>query len=147
MSRATSIVSRLNSALRKVGPQARLSYKRVTTRTGGDDLIGRPGSITVSDTLFDPQPQFTRQARFIVGVGAKAEDVDAAGTHGILDQYMFVFSPDSIALSDLENEDMVIVLKDVAGKAELFDVTDYEPIALNGVVVMYTVFAKSLKRP
>lgn len=147
MSRASSIIKRLNVALRKVGPLDRISYMRKVTRTGGDSLIGRPGSVSFVDTKFDPQPQYSRQARFLVGIGAKSEDLDVGGEHKILDQYMFSFSPDSISLANLEDEDVTIVLKDSAGNAEQFDITDYEPISLNGVVVIYIVYAKSLKRP
>ena len=148
MSRAASIISRLDVALRKVGPLDRTSYKRIVTRTGGDDLIGRPGTITYVDTVFDPQPQYTRLARFLVGPGAKSQDMsDASGKHRIADEYAFTFSPSAIAFTDLTNDDLMIVLKDAAGVIELFDVSDYEPISMNGLNVVYIVYAKSLQRP
>lgn len=147
MSRATSIISRLSTVLRKVGPLERTSYKRVTTRTGGDTLIGRPGSVAVSDTIFDPQPQYSRQARNVVGIGAVAEKLLASNQDLVANDYMFIFSPDALSISDLENSAVTIVLKDAAGNSEQFEITDYESTALTGVTVLYTVYAKSRKRP
>lgn len=148
MSRALSIITRLDKALNKVGPLDRVSYKRIITRSGGDDLIGRPASVSVVDTIFDPQPQYTRLARFLVGPGAKSQDMsDAGGHHRIANEYMFTFSPSSMSMTDLTNDDLLIVLKDSVGNEETFDITDYEPIAMNGINVVYTVFAKSMQRP
>ena len=124
MSRTSSIIARLDNALNKVGPQDRTSYMRVITRTGGDDLIGRPGTVTFVDTVFNPQPQYNRpSARNLVGPTAKTEDVsDATGQHVIADRYVFLFSPTAITLAQLKNDDMLIVLKDAAGVVEKFDI-------------------------
>jgi hypothetical protein len=148
-SRALSAITRLNSALTKVSPQDdRLAYMRVYTTTGGDPLIGRPTTATIVDTLFTPQPMYTRLARYFVGPTAKAEEIlDTTGKARIGDEYMFTVSATAMTFVQLQQEGMRIVLKDSSGGVEEFEITDYERIAFQGTDIMFALYVRSLVRP
>lgn len=146
MSRAAQILAKMNTALRRVGPADRTIYKRVISRTGGDDLIGRKVStgITYTDTLLDPQPVYERLSRYVVGPRALGKEVAGAASADVENQYMVTFSASAISRNDLLNENMVFLFKDTSGNEEQYVVNDYEPVALNGVDLMFITYLISM---
>ena len=147
MSRAAGIITKLNTTLNRVGPQDRIVYKRVLTQTGGDSLIGHPSSVTHVDTVLSPQPLYQRIGRNIVGDQITAEIIQALNSQHVADDFMLTLSPTAMSMDDLGNKNVMIVLKDAAGNEELYRITDYEPIAFQGTVVMIAAYIRSTTRP
>lgn len=152
MSRATSIINRLNQVLNRVatpGQDTRKAYKRVFSRTGGDDLIGVVGTVSKTDTLLAPQPVFQRVTRMMFGTQAKSQEVlDVAKSEKrTANEWEFIFSPTAVSISDLQNENLVFVLKDTNGDEEVLDVIDYEPIGAFGADLVYAAYLRSIQRP
>jgi len=149
MGRASGLIAKVNAILKKFTPFERTVYKRVVARTGGDSLTGRKGTVTYTDTLFAPQPAYTRLGRERVpGHQANFENIlTAAGKQLTADDYEFIFSPDAVSLVDLQNPDVAVLLKDATGNSETLKYLDHEAPAVNGTVVTYIVFMRSTKRP
>jgi hypothetical protein len=147
MGRADLILAKTKSALNKVGPSDRQVYKRVVTRTGGDSLIGRGGTITHVDTLLDPQPLYQRLGRNIVGDSAPSQELLNNGSNRIADDYQVTFHPDAVSQADLNNKDLLFVFRDASNRDEIFRVTDFEPVAINGKAVMFVGYLRSTARP
>jgi hypothetical protein len=149
MGRADAILARVNTVMRKVAPLERTVYKRTITRTGGNSLIGRPGAIVVSDVAFDPQPVATMIGRESVSGGhTNVEHIlQGSGSQGTADEYRILFSANAYSRTELANKDILIVLKDASGNEEVLIILDVEPIGMNGTDIVYTVFARSTKRP
>jgi hypothetical protein len=147
VSRATALISKLNAALNRVGPPERTVYKRVITRTGGDSLIGRPGSVSTADTILSPQPLYQRLGRFVVGDSAASQELLSNGKERVADDYQVIFSSTAVTQADLNNKDLQFVFKDAAGNSEVFRVTDFEPVGMNGVQLMFITYLRSTQRP
>ena len=149
MSRADGVIRRLDAALNKVAPPTRTVYKRTVTRTGGDNLIGRPGTVTYTDVQLSPQPFYARLGRQIVGNQVPAELViNSAGTEDfIADEWICIFSPTAISLTELSNPDLVLAFKDTGGNTEVFRITDLEPLGFSDQAVMYVAYIRSTERP
>jgi hypothetical protein len=148
MGRETALKARVNSVLRRFTPFDRTVYKRLITRTGGNDLLGRPGTTTHTDTVFDPQPVYAHMGRASISGGKdKIESIlSASGLHMTADDFSFLFSPDAYSVDELQNKDIVIVLKTATGAEEVFNILDSEPTSMNGVVIALTVYARPVKR-
>jgi hypothetical protein len=149
MGRAEAIVSRLDATLRRFTPTTRTAYKRKVTRTGGSALLGRPGTVTNTDTLLDPQPYFVPIGREPVSGGhAQVESVITGGSKQYTaDDYKFLFSPTAYTLAEFQDEDFYIVLKDSAGNEEVLKIMDVRQTDFTNVTVLITVFARPIKRP
>lgn len=145
---AAGIIRKLDNSLRKVTPLGRIAYKRIITRTGGDQLIGRPGTVTYTDTKLDPQPYYNRIGReHVPGGHTNAQTVvDSSGQANITDDWEFLLSPTAISESDLKNNDMLLVLKDSNGE-ETFRLLDYESPSGFGQDLAYIGYFRSIKRP
>jgi hypothetical protein len=76
MSLATTLISKVDSALNKTKVTDRVVYKRLLSRGGGDPLIGRSGSVTVTDTELQPQPAIFR-APVEITTGANRNSVSS----------------------------------------------------------------------
>lgn len=147
MSRATGILAKINSAMNRFTPLTRTCYKRVITRTGGNDLIGRPASVTIVDTLLSPQPVYLPIGRKAQPGGRdKVGSVLTSVGQSTVDDWEFTVSASAMSLSDLHAKDVVLVLKDSTGAEEVFDIKDFEPVGLQGVTVALVIFARSIKR-
>lgn len=148
MSRAQGILAKVDSVLRKFAPLERTAYKRTITRTGGNSLLGRPGAVAVSDVAFDPQPIVTMIGRESVSGGhTQVEHIlKSTGSQSTADEYRILFSANSYSRTELENKDILIVLKDASGNEEVLIILDVEPISMNGTDISYTVYARSTKR-
>jgi hypothetical protein len=140
MGKAAGIITKLNAVLNKVGPPTRTVYKRVVTRTGGDDLIGRPGTVTNADTLLDPQPFYSdldKEAAELNGTGAKIY---------MPDDKRVIVSPDSMTYAECTNPNLFIVLKDSSGVEEQFLLVDFKRISIEGVDVALVLIIRSVRR-
>lgn len=146
MSRATSLISRIGVILNKVNPTDRKIYKRVVKRTGGDQLLGVPANIENVDIQLDPPPIFSRVGRNIVGQAVNSEAFDVDGAIGIGNDYMLTVSPAAISWAEFGNKDLLIVFKDSDMNEEVFRITDFEPVAFQGIDVLIIAFIKSTSR-
>ena len=145
-SRALSIRRRLDTVLKKFGPGDRTVYKRTVTAGSGDALIGRATSTTV-DTLCDPQPTYTRLARYDVGPGSRSEMTAQGSKQEVANMYSFLCSPTAISMAELVAGSTYLLLVDSTNDKEIFEITDYDPVAMGGVDIMFMVYAKSVSRP
>jgi hypothetical protein len=143
MGRARGIITRLNAALKRVGPPTRTVYKRVVTRTGGDNLIGRPGSVTYADTACDPQPLVSRISTERVRESAILSGTKVYQTEDL----QALFSPTAITLAELQDENLVIALKDSVGNTETYRIVDFDFTSLEGQDVIYKAIIRSVSRP
>lgn len=137
MSRANTLVKRISKAITKVGPMSRTSYKRVSTVTGGDELIGRGTTITPVDTKFNPQPIYRqlghRQAMYL----------STATLQLVADDFKFTFPVTQVSQADFQGANTYIVLKDANGEERLrilYIATD----DLGGKDLVINVFARSM---
>jgi hypothetical protein len=141
MSRADYVINRVDNALRRIGGLSRTSYKRVTTITGGDPEIGRPGTVTPVDTAFSPQPYYRqlgqKQAMILSG---------NTGRNLVADDYVFTFSAKTVSQSDFQDKNVSLVLKDSAGRVEVLKIVYINSEALGGKDVVLRVFARSVSR-
>jgi hypothetical protein len=147
MANPTAILRRVNRAFSRLNPPSPDKvYKRVVTRTGGDDLTGRPGSVTNTDTLLSPQPIYSRPMREEIGL-YRTHTLLAAST-GVepAANWVMTVSPTAMSINELSNKDMLIVTKDVLGNEEVFLIQDYETTGFSGVDILYDVRLKSIKR-
>jgi hypothetical protein len=149
MGRAEGLINKLNATLNRVGPSNRKAYKRVTTRTGGDALIGRPGAVSHSDTLMNPQPFYHPVGRIHVPGGhAHMETViDSNNKAKRADDYQFIISPSAISASELETNDVTIVLKADDGSEEVLRLLDQDAPTYQGTNVVYICYYRSVTRP
>lgn len=147
MSRASGIIKKLDNALKRLNPVDVTVYKRLNSSTGGDTLIGRPGSQSHVDTLLVPQPMYQRLGRNVVGDSAPSQQLGVGqATSRIGVDYQIIFSPSSITKDELNNRNITYVFKDAAGGIEIYHLTDYEPTALQGQDVMYVAYLRSAVR-
>lgn len=150
MSRATSLIARLNSVLNKVGPMDRTVYKRTITQQGTvNALLGRySASPTTVDTKLNPQPYYERIGRqHIPGGHAESMDMLSNGLQLLADDYQFILSPTAVSLAELDTPNTILVLKDAQGNAEEFRLLDTESASMNGLDVVFVAYYRSLDRP
>lgn len=140
MSRADYMIKRVDSALKTIGGLTRPAYKRVTTSAGGDSLIGRQGTVTVVDTLFNPQPYYRQ-------LGHKDTMLlNGSGGQFVADDYKFTFSVNSLAEADLNAGNTTIVLKDSSGNIEVLRIIYFNNESFGGKDIALTVIARSMAR-
>ncbi len=150
MSRATALINRVNAILNKFGPMDRTVYKRTISYTGTNDtLIGRySGPPTYTDVVLNPQPYFERVGRIhLPGGKAMSMDMVAGGQQLLADDYEFVISPTAMALTELENPNIVLMLVNGSGAQEQLRLLDVERHAMQGIDVVYVAHYRSLNRP
>lgn len=148
MSRANGIISKLNAALQRTQPFDRTVYLRTVTISGGDPLIGRPGSVQNTDTLITPQPFVERLGRErIPGGHAYAQTLTHGSAMQLADDYNIICSSTAITRSQLEQSSTFFVFKDANGGEEVLSLIDFETASLNTTDIMFTVYARSVSRP
>lgn len=140
MAGAAGIINKLNSLLNKYMPLVCVVYKRRLVRSGGDDLIGRPTSVTHVDVQLTPQPYYERLE------GGRLDGLLKDNISVAVGDYAILFSPDSITLDDLRNKDLVVVLKDSADREEVLRLLSIVPTSINSVNVAYQGYFRSIKR-
>jgi hypothetical protein len=140
MSRATGLINKLNGILKRFTPLDRLVYKRVIVSTGGDALLGRSGTVSVTDTLFDPQPFYTRIDNVL------ADNLTKNGINVTAGDYEFLFSPDAVTYSDISDKSFEVILKDSSNRLEVLRLLSWESPSMNSTVVAFSVYMRSVQR-
>jgi hypothetical protein len=144
----SGLIKKLDNTLKRFMPMERKVYKRVVTRTGGDDLIGRPGSVTSVDTLLDPQPYYEAMQRGGGSQDVARLDMAIANTKATsLSDYEFLISPTAMTRAELNNRNVFLVLKDASGNAEVLEILPDKNYAFDNTVVAFQVQARTIKRP
>lgn len=150
MTQASKIISALNSVLNQVTPVGRTVYVRIYTMSGGDPLTGQGQTPAFTETKLNPQPYFSRLGHVrtpgMQHIISK-EMVDNQGKAFVADSWQFIVSPSALPVTDLENPDMVLVLKDAQGNEEEMSLIDYNPVSGFGEDLLYTCYMKSIERP
>lgn len=144
MSLATRLTAKADKLLTKYQvTDGRDLYKRVITRTGGDDLLGRPGTVSVVDTLLDPPPmvetlsfQRANHARNFLGRIGTTDSIALIG-----DTFCTI-SITALSTEELENKDLVFVFKGGPVDEEM-NVITYDAAVVNNVVVVWYVLLRS----
>jgi hypothetical protein len=147
MSRATGVIKKIDAALKRLDPNDKLLYKRLNVKTGGDALTGRGVVATFTDTLLDPQPMYQRLGRNVVGDSAPAQQIMAAtGVNRIGAEYQIIFSSSCITVAELNNDNITFAFKDTSGNTEIYHLTDYEPVALTSLDLIFIGYIRSAVR-
>lgn len=145
MSLYSRLQPKVDSRMNQFQVTSRPVYKRLVTRVGGDQLIGRPGSVTRTDTLLSPTPvvQFMDSTSItqsnrnpIVVVGSERV---AAG------DYVVYISSSAITETELLNKDVLIVFKGNTPEDER-NIAAYDPIVVNGMILTFVVLLRSKTR-
>jgi len=142
------LIRKTDTLLNRFTPlDRRTAYKRVVTRTGADDLISRPTGVTTEDTELSPQPFFKRSGRTrFSGEQANAEFVLKSATEkSTADDMYFIISVNALSEEELTNVDTRLVLSD-GSTEEVFRIMDYESPSLQGGVVLWKVYGRSIER-
>lgn len=140
MSLANKVTGKIQRAADKIGPlDTRKVYKRVRTETGGDSLIGRGTTLVVTDTAFTRQPLFAR-------TGKRAELLSTTNNIVTPFDYEFTFTPDQMTSADVQNPNIVIVIKDTAGHTEVLELSRCLPLVLNGTEAAVSAIYRSVSR-
>lgn len=147
MSRATSLINRVGHILTKVNAVSRTVYKRTVTRTGGDQLLGRPYSVDYKDILLNPPPIYLRISRNLVGDTTNAELVENGGLTSVNNDYQLTVSSAALSVEELGDDNLLIVFKDSHNNEEVFRVTDFESVAFQGTDIIVVAYLKSTQRP
>lgn len=147
MPNPAALITKINNTLNKFTPFARTAYKRIITRTG-NDLQGR-ATVTFVDTKFAPQPIYSQVGREKLSGGHDTvqQITTSSGVELTADDYEFMFSPTAMSQADLTNPNMQIVLKDSLGNTEILSIMDTSSVELKSSVIIFNVFARSIKRP
>lgn len=146
MSLAASLKQRVNAVLNQYAPTYMTAYKRVVTRSGGDDLTGHTGTVTNTDTLLNPQPVYGRALRRQVG-GTDAEIMATSTESKVGQLYEMIVSADAMSITDIESQNVLVVLKDpTTQEEEVYRIADYEPMGVSGGAVAYLLYIRSATR-
>jgi len=137
MPSAQSLINRISKAIQKVGPTARVTSKRITVVTGGDELIGVDGTITNYDTLFSPQPVYRQLGH------RQAMYQSTASLQLVADDYKFTFPVTQVSEADFEDTRMRIVMADANGE-EVLRILYVNSEQFGGMDVCINVFARSI---
>lgn len=137
MPSAQSIINKVNSAIKKVGPMSRATYLRVTAVTAGDQLTGVGLVNSTADTLFAPQPVYKqldkRQAMYL----------STPSLQLVVDDYRFTFPVGQVTKATFQASNATLVLKDSNGYEGL-KVLYIDSAMFGGKDVAITVFARSV---
>ena len=149
MSRATSIINKVNGALNRTKGFNRTISLRVVTMEGGDPLLKRGGTPVSNDRVLNPQPFADRMGRQRIAGGHVDEEtlISPSGQVLMADDYEILVSPTAASLDDFQDPNAQIVFTDSSGREEILKLLDYETATIDGTDVVYTLYARSVKRP
>lgn len=137
MASAKGLIKKVAAVIKKVGPMSRISYLRTVVLTGGDELIGRDGTVNNTDSIFNPQPIYHqlghRQAMFL----------SSSTQQLVADDYKFTFPTTLNSELDFQAANSYIVLKDTNGE-ERFRILYVNSESYLGQDVVMSVFARSM---
>ena len=146
MSRVQSIIKRMDKALTKFAPtDNRFVYSRIVTRTGGDDAIGRPGTVSNVDTLLNPQPMWSRPSRRDIEHLHTPYVLENGVTRSAVD-YIMLVSPTAMSQDQLQDPNTFIAMRDSAGSTEVFLILDMQSTGFFDTDVVYEVAIRSVNR-
>jgi hypothetical protein len=143
-SRVNSLINKVNRVLNSTNAFDRKVYLRTTTSTGGDPLLGRYGTVSVSDVLLSPQPYVERLGRErIPGGHTNAQTYLVGSSMKVGDDYSVLVSSTMVSLTQLQDPQCQFVFKDTSGNVEVLTVHDFETVTLDGSDIAYQVYCRS----
>lgn len=151
MPSAKSITSKINAALRKVGPPVRQVYKRTFTVTGSANakLLGRTTK-THTDVLMNPQPMYTQVLQRSPVHMQRPSALDGVKTtgdkQGQAGVYEFLVSADSMTLDELKSGTVQLVLVDADGTQDALTIEHYDKGEWQGAIFAFNIYAVSVSR-
>lgn len=128
----------VNYALKTVGPPVKQVYKRTTTTTGGNSLLGiyPADSIQPVDVLLSPQPAYEQ-------LQDRASVLSTSGLVLEATDYEIILSADSISINELEAGNLTFVFKNAKDNVtEEYRVLGYNPPEFQGSYVAFFVYAR-----
>ncbi len=129
MASGTQLRSKIAAKLSALQATPRVVKFRQETRTGGNPRLGIGGTVTTTDTLADPQPAAQMVA---------AEQLANATSLIQPGDWEFVFAGTT-------SEDTLRTQQILFGDTEVLNIVQYEPYALNGIVVAWRVIARTVQ--
>jgi hypothetical protein len=138
MVNTTALINKLAKVFNSLNVSDRSVYKRKTTRTGGDPVIGVGATVSSIDTKLSPLP---------VVIRPRPEDpLVISGVNVVpATDYLLYISPKSFSASEFKDKDMAIVFKS-GSEEEVCSIEAVDPAVLQGTVINYVVLARSKKR-
>jgi hypothetical protein len=129
MATGAQLQSKIKAVLAKLQATPRVVKFRQLTRTGGNTRLGIGGSVAYTDTLADPQPA----AQMV-----KAEELANSTSLVQPGDWEFTFAG-SIDESMFRDKQILF------GDTEVLNIVQYEPYAMNGIIVGWRVIARTVK--
>jgi hypothetical protein len=128
MATGAQIQAKIKSVLDRLQATPRVVRFREVTQTGGNDLLGIGGTVTVTLSAIDPQP-----AAELV----RAEEI--TGSNSLLQpgDWRFIFSGDT-SEDDLRTKQLLF-------GDEILNIVHVEPYALGTVIVGWGVIARTVQ--
>lgn len=127
MALGTAFQAKVAALLTKLNATAKVVKFRNITRAGGSAVLGLGGTVTITDTVVDPQP------------AVRVLDTEAvAASGGILQpgDYELIFAG-TIPEATLRN-------RQVLYGDDVLKVLEISPAAIDGIVVAWTVLARTV---
>jgi hypothetical protein len=138
MAIANSLIAKFKRIMTKYNVSDRLVYKRVLTRSGGDPLLGRGGSVMAVDTILNPQP--------VVGAGVRGPLVGSGNTLYTTGEYVCTVLSTAMTRAEVTSKETALVFKDSLGVEEVLYISSFQPSVIEGVDVAFELVLTSKKR-
>lgn len=138
MALADKLIKKVDATLAKLAVSPKPAYKRVRVASGGDSLLGKGGTVTITDTLISPTPAFVSP-----GDGSVRELLgDTAVSLGDL---VCISSVTGLSPTELETESLTIALKSGSDVDE-YDIVKHQPYFIDGQTVATLLVLRIRKR-
>lgn len=137
MNKAAYIIKRVDNAFKRIGGMSKTVLLRTVTMTGGFPSIGRPGTRTSTDKTPNPQPVYRQLGNHI------AMELSTAGKQYSANDYRIIFSPNAVKVTDLEDTNVCIILRDALGAEEILRIINVNSQSFQGQDVVIEVIARS----
>jgi hypothetical protein len=126
----TKLRATIAAKLAGLSATPRVVQFRQQTRTGGNSRLGIGGSVSVTDTLADPQPAVQM---------VKSTDILASGSNLIQPgDWEFLFAG-TLPEATIRQSQILF------GDTEVLNIVHYEPYALNNLVVAWRVIGRTVR--
>jgi hypothetical protein len=127
MATSAQILAKVQALLTKLHATPRVVQFRSVGRTGGSDLLGIGGTVTVTLTAIDPQPAVEP---------IKLEEVN--GSAGVLQpgDWRFIFAGD-VAENDLKTKQLLF-------GSEILNIVQYRPFPIYDGIVAWEAIGRSV---
>jgi hypothetical protein len=149
---AQALITRIGKLATKLNTSNRTIYKRISIREGGDDLIGRPGIVTHTDTVLDPPPVVST----VSAAAFRKQDLSTSYASmlftgqatDLVNAYLLTISPEAMSRQDIKVPDLSFVFKDDSTQEEeVYDLISYYPVTVGGTDVVIYALVRSKARP